>query len=434
MSVWTSPEMVSPDVSPPRSPEIDVLEDPNLQPFLRDDFNGTEFASQILRDPRQSTPAKSNELQDAAHWLDDAIHLEVTSKQDDLLSHARQLQVSEQALQRIKGSISGLSDAAQRLKRDVRVPFDTVQQQVTQLGNLHNVMETLRLVNHHVKQTAKLRQLVKPGAALEAMDAAKAAKIVWEIEAAAAPATLAGIDIVDRRVPLYLGCTCTDSKRTVVAASKFRASSSCVSWCRDSRFVRECRQRVVRSADELLTSGLATLSQADVAAALQVSFNLGTLRDTVHACVAQQAGTAERSLAKALDAKQLSATAAGAAGAGGGVGGRGAGSVTARAHAALWAALDECMTCVHTAAVATWHLQRVASKKRDPLTLAAFADVVQVCTRHTCCTQPLSIATYSLMMIGSVLTMHPVAMLRCHGNRTTARQMHPSDPLCKCAM
>ena len=202
-----------------------MLEGPSLQPFLRDDFNGTEFASQILRDPRQSTPAKSNELQDAAHLLDDAIHLEVTSKQDDLLSHARQLQVSEQALQRIKGSISGLSDAAQRLKRDVRVPFDTVQQQVTQLGNLHDVMETLRLVNHHVKQTAKLRQLVKPGAALEAMDAAKAAKIVWEIEAAAAPATLAGIDIVDRRVPSYLRCACTNRKRTLVAAFTCRANS-----------------------------------------------------------------------------------------------------------------------------------------------------------------------------------------------------------------
>jgi hypothetical protein len=201
--------MASPEVSPPRSPAVQaqVLANPALQPFLKDDFNGTAFASDILRGPRQSTQAKWHELQDSAQLLTEAIHQEVTAKQDDLLSHARQLQVSEQALQRIKGSISGLSDSAQRLKRDVRLPFDTVQQQATQLGNLHSVMETLRLLNHHLKQAAKLRQLVQVDTALEPMDAAKAAKIVWEIESAAAPEVLAGIAAVDRCAAIYVCCT-----------------------------------------------------------------------------------------------------------------------------------------------------------------------------------------------------------------------------------
>ena len=57
-----------------------------------------------------------------------------------------------------------------------------------------------------------------------------------------------------------------------------------------------------------------------------------------------------------------------------------AGKGAVRVHEALWQELDSCMKLLHSTVVLVWHLQRVLNKKRDPLTLASFVDVVQV--RH----------------------------------------------------
>jgi hypothetical protein len=191
-------------LSSPTDGPSDVLDSIALRAFLQPDFNRTEFASRILRDPGESAKGRTSELIEAARNLDSAIRAEVISKQDDLLSHARQLQVSEKSLQRIKTSIAGLSETAQRLKKDVKEPFDVVQRQVTQLGNLHKVIEVLRVVNHRLKQTAKLRQIMVPDKQLEPMDMAKAAKIIWEIEAAAPEETVSGVAIVERWAPLTI--------------------------------------------------------------------------------------------------------------------------------------------------------------------------------------------------------------------------------------
>jgi conserved oligomeric Golgi complex subunit 5 len=149
---------------------------------------------------------------------------------------------------------------------------------------------------------------------------------------------------------------------------------------RDAQMVRNGKQQLVTSAHALLTSALASLSQADVASALQVFFNLGTLRDVVHDTVLAHASTVEKALGSALDARQLTAAASATAV----PGARNQSGTTARAQAALWAALDECMNRMHMAAIAMWHLQRVVGKKRDPLTLAAFIDVAQVLLVYAC--------------------------------------------------
>lgn len=162
--------------------------------------------------------------------------------------------------------------------------------------------------------------------------------------------------------------------------------------CRDAQFISDGKQQLVTRAHTLLTSSLTSLSQTDVASSLQVFFNLGTLRDVVHDTVFAHATTVEKALASALDARQL--TAAASSSAGSAPGARNQSGATARAQAALWAALDECMNSMHTAAISVWHLQRVVAKKRDPLTLAAFIDVVQVllalCLHGSSpCTSPL---------------------------------------------
>jgi conserved oligomeric Golgi complex subunit 5 len=123
----------------------------------------------------------------------------------------------------------------------------------------------------------------------------------------------------------------------------------------------------------MLSSGVDALGQAEVASALQVFFNLGTLKPIVLQLIEERADDVAVALRSALDARQLTGAAAGAqargsTGQAGGV----------RLQDALWQALDESMAKMHAGAIAVWHVQRVVSKKRDPLKLTLFADAIQV--------------------------------------------------------
>jgi conserved oligomeric Golgi complex subunit 5 len=142
---------------------------------------------------------------------------------------------------------------------------------------------------------------------------------------------------------------------------------------RDAELFSSARDRVSVAAGEMLTVGVDTLGQAEVAAALQVFFNLGSLRAVALELVAQRADAVAASLRAALDARQLTGMATGAQ-----ARGRASAAGGVRIQDVLWRALDESMGKMHTQAVAIWHVQRVVSKKRDPLKLTLFADVIQV--------------------------------------------------------
>lgn len=192
----------------------DILDVPALQPFQQQGFNSTEFASRILKDPKQSSKERTRELRDHVNDLDAAIRDEVVSKQDELLAQARQLAVSKASLAKIKTSIAGLREKSQRLRREVAQPLDVVQKQVTQLTNLRKAMEALRVVTHRVKQTGKLQQLMSTGEKLDAMNMARAAKIVWEIESGAPAELVAEITAVSRCGP---SCTLAPSHTITVS-------------------------------------------------------------------------------------------------------------------------------------------------------------------------------------------------------------------------
>lgn len=193
----------SPPADVSGSASDDVLNDSQLAPFLADDFDRTEYATKLLGDPGASASRRTEALQRSAGALDEAIHAEVAAKQDDLLAHARRLQTSERSLQQVKQSLGGLSASAQRMRRDVVDPFQSAQQQATQLRNLHQAMEVLRAVNHRTKQAGKLRQIMGSGerSTIEPMDLAKAAKLLLEIESMSPEEAVRGITVVDKCAP-----------------------------------------------------------------------------------------------------------------------------------------------------------------------------------------------------------------------------------------
>jgi hypothetical protein len=182
-----------------RGAPADLLDDDELAPLLSPDFDCTEYATKALGDRNISVPKRTERLKRCAQKLQDAIHYEVTTRQDELLTLARSLQTSENSLQHIKQLVNGLSSTTQRIRRDVREPFDIAHRQAVQFENIHKAIEVLRCVNHRLKQMSKLRQTMgTDGSGLEAMDLAKAARILSDIESYAPEASVAGINAGSR--------------------------------------------------------------------------------------------------------------------------------------------------------------------------------------------------------------------------------------------
>lgn len=183
--------------------EQDVLEDPVLQPFLNDSFKLNEYASSVLRNPKVVASERTQMLQSSIAKLDAGIRAEVTSKQDALLGHARQLQVSDRSLQGIKGTITSFYEDLKQLKNEAQAPYTVLVQRSTELNNLHTSLQLLRSVNTRLKQSAKLQQVMRSGDKIEPMDLAKAAKLLWEMESAADATDFIGVTVVEQCAPLY---------------------------------------------------------------------------------------------------------------------------------------------------------------------------------------------------------------------------------------
>lgn len=181
--------------------EQDVLEDPVLQPFLSEGFKHNEYASAVLRNPKVVASERTQMLQSSIAKLDAGIRAEVTVKQDALLGHARQLQVSDRSLQGIKGTITSFYEDLKQLKNEAQAPYMVLAQRSTELNNLHTTLQLLRSVNTRLKQTTKLQQVMRSGEKIEPMDLAKAAKLLWEIETAAEATDFSGVTVVEQCVP-----------------------------------------------------------------------------------------------------------------------------------------------------------------------------------------------------------------------------------------
>lgn len=121
------------------------------------------------------------------------------------------------------------------------------------------------------------------------------------------------------------------------------------------------------------------MSQAKVGAALQVFFNLGELNAAVDALISRHVSDLDRAARNALDSRYLSLSlGAGGAGAPGPGGARGVALPQPGAAGSwqdkLWQGLKGVCDLFVAGGVAVWHLQRVAAKKRDPLSHALFLD------------------------------------------------------------
>ena len=225
-------------------------------------------------------------------------------------------------LSALRGGVDTLQQAMSRVRAEVAEPHRHIAACTQQLAHLTCAIELLHGVTRALKLVAKLRESLTVG------DLARAAKTLSDVAVLRSEVDLSGVTVLDKEL-LY--CQ--------------RASAE-----------------VRAEAGTALQRGLDGLSQADVAAALQVLANLGELCPAVERAVQTYARRAGAALAEALDATKRGAGGAALGAASGGD--------------ALLSRLDAAMDRIHAASLAMWHLQRVLAKKRDPVTQAVFLDEV----------------------------------------------------------
>ncbi|CAM6070594.1 unnamed protein product [Sphagnum tenellum] len=126
-----------------------------------------------------------------------------------------------------------------------------------------------------------------------------------------------------------------------------------------------------------LESGMEALNQAEVGGILQVFYNMGELKSTIESLINRYKEMAVKSVSFALDMKAISANVGVSLGSGG-IQRSGApqGAGASKARESLWQRIGACMDQLHSIVVAAWHLQRVLSKKRDPISHIGFLDEV----------------------------------------------------------
>ena len=165
-------------------------------PFLRDDFDATEFASNALAGSHTTAQAQTRRLQDRTQGLQVSLREEVLHRRPEVLQQAAQLRDTEAAMQGISLAVDTMQSALQRAKTLIMEPYEQLQLKTQQLRNLHGTIESLRHLIQRLKLVAKLKQQIDAKSG-DYSDLAKAAKLLADIDTVSKEADLAGIDAVE---------------------------------------------------------------------------------------------------------------------------------------------------------------------------------------------------------------------------------------------
>eukprot|EP00249_Psilotum_nudum_P013949 c24591_g1_i1 orf=511-3060(+) len=307
--------------------------------FLAGDFDVTGFVSEALKSG--SATACSEKLEDGIRLMDKQLRNEVYLRHDELIQLLSSLKDTESVVSVVKSETQSLLASVQRIRSEIAEPYKQIKIKTRQLSALHDTTELLRSVIRALRQLKKLREAMEPSGIKP--DLAKAAQLYNEVETLRKEADLADMEVIEGELPWFL----------------------------------ETGNRIRNEAMKILESGMEALNQAEVGSALQVYYNMGELRNTVEAIINRYKTLVTKSISAALDMKAISASAGGSLGPGGiqrsgtpPLGG------SSKAREGLWQRTGACLDQLHSILVSVWHLQRVLSKKRDPISHAGFLEEV----------------------------------------------------------
>ncbi|KAJ3015917.1 UNVERIFIED_CONTAM: Conserved oligomeric Golgi complex subunit [Siphonaria sp. JEL0065] len=327
------------------SMDMDVDDGGQYKDFLDEDFDAAQYANRIIQAPEGKTYHRTDistalsKLNFSIDHLNKELHDQVAAHYEDLLEQVTGLDDLEQTLETIKEAISAANSSFDRVKTKIRDIYTQIEDETDQLELMQGGTELLRQVQKFLNLMRRLEGHLKEGDKNSGV--AKAAICVKEIETLLEETDLTGIDVVD-------------AETGKVAAAK---------------------ATILLEGEKLLLDGLKGQNQADIASGLQVFYNIGlvsqktkTLVDNSLDIIAKETQFAlnVQTLSKEIK-EQHSQTGKGAEPV----------NVTSPHYTVnLWKRLEALMDIVYENTVKVYLLERVLSRKKDPLSQVSYIDQV----------------------------------------------------------
>ena len=216
---------------------------------FEDGFDARAYLSK-LKTPNEESEAvaKINELSDLSTALSTEIDRRVGAHYEELVGQATALRDAAAMIREISKSIAQLQQALKQVKLEMLAPYERIKEKTQQLQSLHESAETIRTVLRFLQLFKTLKESAGDLSELklggDIPNLTRAAATHSEIS------TLMKDNQPLRGIPLVEG---------------------------SREYIRRVGEALVSGADHVMTQGLETLNQADIANALQAYRCIGKL-------------------------------------------------------------------------------------------------------------------------------------------------------------
>ncbi|NP_001366440.1 conserved oligomeric Golgi complex subunit 5 isoform 4 [Homo sapiens] len=314
----------------------ELLQDGCYSDFLNEDFDVKTYTSQSIH---QAVIAEQlAKLAQGISQLDRELHLQVVARHEDLLAQATGIESLEGVLQMMQTRIGALQGAVDRIKAKIVEPYNKIVARTAQLARLQVACDLLRRIIRILNLSKRLQGQLQGGS----REITKAAQSLNELDYLSQGIDLSGIEVIEN----------------------------------DLLFIARARLEVENQAKRLLEQGLETQNPTQVGTALQVFYNLGTLKDTITSVVDGYCATLEENINSALDIKVLTQPSQSAVRGGPGRSTMPTPGNTAALRASFWTNMEKLMDHIYAVCGQVQHLQKVLAKKRDPVSHICFIEEI----------------------------------------------------------
>ncbi|KAK1790241.1 hypothetical protein P4O66_014161 [Electrophorus voltai] len=311
-----------------------LLTDECYADFVNEEFDAKAYTAHAIH--HAVIAEHLAKLAQGISQLDRELHCQVVATHEDLLAQATGIESLEGVLEMMQTRISALQSAVDRIRTKIIDPYNKILVRTAQLARLQVACDLLRRIIRILYLTKRLQGQLQGGS----RELSKAAQSLNELDYLSQGVDLSGIDVIEN----------------------------------DLLFISRARLEVENQAKRLLEQSMEIQNPSQVGTALQVFYNLGSLRETVNSVVEGYKSFVQDSVTSALDIKVLTQPTNNR-----GAPGRAVMPTpgnTATFRAALWTNLEKLMDQIYVACSQVQHLQRVLTKKRDPVTHVCFIDEI----------------------------------------------------------
>uniref|UniRef100_A0A673J3T8 Conserved oligomeric Golgi complex subunit 5 n=1 Tax=Sinocyclocheilus rhinocerous TaxID=307959 RepID=A0A673J3T8_9TELE len=302
--------------------------------FLKEDFDVKTYTAQAIH--HAVIAEQLAKLAEGISQLDKELHCQVVARHEDLLAQATGIESLEGNISLSASHFKITIISCIKIRTKIVDPYNKIVARTAQLARLQVACDLLRRIIRILYLSKRLQGQLQGGS----REITKAAQSLNELDYLSQGVDLSGIDVIEN----------------------------------DLLFISRARLEVENQAKRLLEQGMEIQNPSQVGTALQVFYNLGNLRETIRSVVDGYRTSVQENVVNALDIKVLTQP-ANTRGAPGRAVMPTPGN-TAAFRAALWTNLEKLMDQICAACGQVQHLQKVLTKKRDPVSHVCFIDEI----------------------------------------------------------